>query len=115
VDWALLSSFFPPGYPLSALKTQLRTAATLLDVPVPKRFYVGLWPYLQYRRRIVQARRPVLMRMLTLLTLMIDPPRFGELRLGRQPASGHGLSLKHLLAKICSRAHRYGRQKAGKI
>jgi hypothetical protein len=117
VDWALLSSFFPPGYPLSALKTQLRTIATLLDVPVPRRFYVGLWPYLQYRRRIVQARRPVLMRMLTLLTLMIDPPRFHrEPRLGRPSAPNHDPSLKRPLAKIWSRAHRYGRQKAaGKI
>jgi hypothetical protein len=55
--------------------------------------------------------------MLTLLTLMIDPPRFHlQPRLGRQSASAHGPSLKRLPAKIWSRARRYGRQKAaGKI
>jgi hypothetical protein len=77
VDWDLLSSLFPAGYPRSALQTQLLTLRNLLGIRVPQRLTGGWWPRLQYRRRIVQENRPYLMDLLTLFTVAFDPPSIG--------------------------------------
>lgn len=76
IDWALLVSLFPPGYARAALRTQLRTARDLIGVPVPSELVGGLRPRLQYRRRLLQARRPGLRRLFTTLSLLSDYPRY---------------------------------------
>lgn len=76
IDWATLAAWFPRGYPRRALQTSLVTAQALLGTPVPPELLRGWRPRLQYRRRLLQARRPYLRIPLTLLSLALDPPSF---------------------------------------
>lgn len=74
IDWDLLASQFPEGYPQAALQTQLLTIRNLLGISIPRHLTGGWWPRVQYQRRIVQANWPSLTRALTYLTLALDFP-----------------------------------------
>jgi hypothetical protein len=74
VDWETLESFFPLGAARNAMHVHLRTAKTLLGVDIPEEQCGEGWARLQLNRRLIQLRAPVLMRLLTFLTALIDPP-----------------------------------------
>lgn len=74
VDWNLLAGFFPGGSPLRALQVQLRTARSLVKVPVPEELCGGNWARLQLLRRKLQTNFQFLRPLLTLLTIALDPP-----------------------------------------
>jgi hypothetical protein len=60
IDWDLLDSFVPDMLARNALATQLITLFFLLGVNVPARRRMGRVPRLQLRRRLIQARFPLL-------------------------------------------------------
>ena len=74
IDWQRLAALFPKGHPARALRTQLRTLTRLTDTAVPHDLTRGLWPALQYRRRLAQLRLPFIARATTWLSLAADPP-----------------------------------------
>jgi len=84
IDWDLLDSWFPERQPRTALRTQLVTIEALLRIGVPPWLIKGWWPRMQHRRRMLQAKWPALAPLFTLLTLAVDPPRYGWL-----PADGN--------------------------
>lgn len=71
-QWDDLEALFTGRYARNAVKTQLLTAHKLLGLNVPRRIIRGTLPALQYRRRMIQARWPMLALPLTLLSLL-DP------------------------------------------
>ena len=60
IDWNLLVSLAPGKLARNAIETQLVTLNSLLDVSVPHRLRSRLMPRLQYWRRRLQARLPML-------------------------------------------------------
>ncbi len=74
MDWNLLAGFFPGGSPLRALQVQLRTARSLVKVPVPEGLCGGSWARFQLLRRKLQTDFQFLRPLLTLLTIALDPP-----------------------------------------
>jgi hypothetical protein len=74
MDWNLLAGFFPGGSPLRALQVQLRTARSLVKVPVPEELCGRNWARLQLLRRKLQTDFQFLRPLLTLLTIALDPP-----------------------------------------
>ncbi|WP_423601900.1 nucleotidyltransferase domain-containing protein [Sphingomonas sp. MS122] len=89
IDWARLAAHFPRGYPRNALDVQLATLELLFGVPMPQPHRPG-WTRFQLQRRIVQLRRPGFRSFLTLLTLLLDPPRQSGLSRQRATAIGPG-------------------------
>lgn len=71
-DWAGLNRLFRVGYARNAMRTQLLTAAKLLDMDVPRTVKRGVRARLQYIRRLIQLRWPSLAPALTFLSLL-DP------------------------------------------
>jgi hypothetical protein len=59
-DWTLLASFTPNKLARNALETHLVALFSLLAVDVPARMRTRLIPRLQHRRRLAQARLPLL-------------------------------------------------------
>lgn len=100
IDWAALVAWFPPGYPRRALQTPLITAHGLLGTPVPPDLLRGWRPRLQYKRRLLQARRPYLRIPLTLLSLALDPPSleiWGRERIQRRGGSARRRDMAAIL------------------
>lgn len=75
IDWALLEEMLPEGPARRALAVQLCTAQRFVDAQVDPRLCGGRWTAVQLARRRYQARNPWLLPPLTLLTLMVEPPR----------------------------------------
>jgi len=74
VDWRKLASFFPAGSPRNALFVQLRSARSLMQIDVPGEYSGGVWSTVQQLRRRIQVRLGFLQPLLTLLTIVLDPP-----------------------------------------
>lgn len=74
IDWQVLDGLFPSRQAQRALRTQLLALRRLFGVPVPREYCRGLWPRIQHRRQLLQADRPGLRRLLTLLTLATQWP-----------------------------------------
>jgi hypothetical protein len=70
IDWNLLVSLAPGRLARNAIETQLITLSALLGVSVPQPLRRRLLPHLQYRRRKLQARMPVLGPLLLPLVLL---------------------------------------------
>lgn len=68
--WNLLASLGSGRLARNAIETQLVTLFSLLDVEVPVEMRMRLMPRLQYWRRLIQARIPVLRHALLPLTLL---------------------------------------------
>jgi hypothetical protein len=62
IDWDMLASLMSGDLAKNALETQLVALSSLLGVDVPMRLRSRLIPRLQYRRRLAQARFPLLRR-----------------------------------------------------
>ena len=60
IDWDLLASFVPDKLAKNALETQLVALFSLLGVDVPAAMRTRLIPRLQFKRRLIQARFPLL-------------------------------------------------------
>lgn len=75
IDWDLLASFFPRGSPRNAMHVHLRTATALMYLPIPAEHCCGFWAAVQVRRRKFQMRVPRSMPLLTILSLVVDPPQ----------------------------------------
>lgn len=80
IDWPLLASLFPRGYARTALEVQLLTAKRLIGLSVPQPLCGGVLSKAQFRRRLLQARCPMLRLPLTVATLAADPRYFGARR-----------------------------------
>ena len=88
VDWQALAAFFPDSNARNALEVQLRTAKRLFGLDIPEAYCGGAWAKAQVSRRMAQLRFPVLMPLLTIGTLLVDPPRGGpKAPKSRRPAS----------------------------
>lgn len=74
VDWEKVESFFPAGAARNAMHVHLRTAKTLLGIDIPEEQCGEAWARLQFKRRLLQLRVPILMRLLTFLTAFVDRP-----------------------------------------
>ena len=83
VNWTALDGFFPAGSPKNALHVQLRTARALMKIEVPDEYCGGAWSAVQELRRRVQVRAAPLRPVLTLLTLVADPPPRSNTMFGR--------------------------------
>lgn len=114
LDWRQLAALFPPGYPQSALRTQLLTLSKLLETAIPADLYRGWRPALQYRRRMLQSKWPALMRPATMLSLLLDPPI--KPTRAAAPAGGNRPDTPSLLARTGRGLRRFARSKGlGKI
>ncbi len=95
-DWDELNRLFHSGYARNAMRTQLLTAAKLLDMDVPRAVQRGMCARLQYYRRLVQLRWPGLAPALTFLSLL-DPSyllaRHAARRTGRDGISKGAIGL----------------------
>jgi hypothetical protein len=78
IDWDQLASFVPSKLARNALESELVALTELLGVDVPLRMRSRLIPRLQYGRRLIQARFP-LMRWILLTTAILD---YGNYRRG---------------------------------
>jgi Uncharacterised nucleotidyltransferase len=77
IDWDLLASFTPDKLARNALETQLLALSSLLGVDVPAARRMRFVPRLQFRRRLLQARYPLLRRIL-LPIMAIDLPTYRD-------------------------------------
>jgi hypothetical protein len=75
IDWPLLASFFDKGTSKRAFEVQMRTARSFLETDIPQEYCGGAWSRLQVLRRRVQLRMPRMRPLLTVLTVLMDPPR----------------------------------------
>lgn len=105
VAWEQLEAMFPSRLARHALRVQLYTASRLLDVPVPQRLTAGLWPRLQFWRRLLQARWPSQAAVLTLLTMLIAPAYIAARITGEAARSQLQTGSKWL--ELAPRARRY--------
>lgn len=88
VDWDALASFFPDRNARNALEVQLRTAKRLFGLDIPEAYCGGAWAAAQVSRRMTQLRFPILRPLLTMGTMLVDPPRGGsKAPKSRRPAS----------------------------
>ena len=71
LDWNLLSAMSASKLYRNALETQLVTLHSLFDVDVPRELRTRLTPRLQFRRRLIQSRIPLL-RFALLATALLD-------------------------------------------
>jgi Uncharacterised nucleotidyltransferase len=60
IDWKLLSAISSSRLYRNALETQLVALHSLFDVDVPRELLTRLTPRLQFRRRLIQSRIPLL-------------------------------------------------------
>ena len=85
VDLAMLDRLYKPGwrclptmvdgrYAHNAVRVQLCCLRDLLGVDIGRLGGAGIWHRLQYRRRLLQLRFPAIAPLMTLLTLLCDPP-----------------------------------------
>ncbi len=117
IDWDQLLSWFPERQPRTALRTQLVTIEALLGIGVPPRLIKGWWPRMQHRRRMVQLDWPALGPIFTLLTLALDPPRYGwRTRGGNAKSLRETGKAKSMFARAITGFKRLQRSKApGKL
>ena len=71
LDWNLLSAMSASKLYRNALETQLVALHSLFDVDVPRELRTRLIPRLQFRRRLIQSRIPLL-RSALLATALLD-------------------------------------------
>jgi Uncharacterised nucleotidyltransferase len=71
IDWKLLSAMSESRLYRNALETQLVALHSLFDVEVPRGLLTRLTPRLQFRRRLIQSRIPLL-RPALLATALLD-------------------------------------------
>ena len=71
LDWNLLSAMSASKLYRNALETQLVALHSLFDVDVPRELRTRLTPRLQFRRRLIQSRIPLL-RSALLATALLD-------------------------------------------
>lgn len=77
IDWELLNSFAPSKLAKNALETQLVGAAELLGADVPASMRRRIIPRLQFKRRLAQARFPM-MRWPLLAAALLDYGNYRE-------------------------------------
>jgi hypothetical protein len=70
IDWEALAALAPSQLARNALETQLVALSRLLGVDVPARMRSRLVPRLQHRRRLAQARHPLLRQALLPIALL---------------------------------------------
>jgi len=70
IDWEMLADLTPSKLARNALETQLVMLSSLLGVDVPSRMRARFIPRLQCRRRLAQARYPLLRQALLPIALL---------------------------------------------
>lgn len=70
LDWRMLARLAPSRLMRNAVETQLMALFVLLGVDVPPTMRARLIPRLQFRRRLLQARYPLLRHALLMLTVL---------------------------------------------
>jgi hypothetical protein len=74
VDWGSLDASFVTRTSRAAMRTYLLSARSLLGLYVPAWLTRGWAPQLQFRRRLLQSKWPVVMTPATFLSLLLHPP-----------------------------------------
>lgn len=112
IDWDLLSSFAPDKLARNALETQLVALHFLLGVDVPAAMRARLIPRLQHKRRLAQARFPMLRGAFLAMAMLDyknhregvgDPRLTGSSVEGAQFTSPKTSTLRFLFGLSCGR------------